>query len=87
MVDKRYTFNLKDDVLEDKDPETGRERATISWECDFDLSDAADARSDGTKKIFFPWKAFTPTYRGKVQKDVEPLKTESVKRMSLMMRR
>ena len=35
-AEKRYTLILKDTLLS-RDPDTGREQATISWECDFDL--------------------------------------------------
>ncbi|KAF2486870.1 complex I intermediate-associated protein 30-domain-containing protein [Neohortaea acidophila] len=77
--DKRYTFILKDDL---KSPgiETGREKSSISFECDFDLEDVAD------NTIFFPWDAFTPTYRGKPQKDVAPLDVKNIKRASIMVR-
>lgn len=79
ITDKRYTFILKDD-LKSPDIDTGREKSSISFECDFDLEDVAD------NTIFFPWDAFTPTYRGKPQKDVAPLNVKSIKRASIMVR-
>lgn len=74
---KKYTINLKDSVLP-KGPD-GRERSTISWEYDFEVSSASE--------IVIPWHEFQPTYRGKPKPDAEPLDTGSVKRIGIMCRR
>lgn len=83
--EKRYTFIAKD-TLPSSDAANGRDQATISWEVDFELppQDKPDETHD--KTIFIPWDAFNPTYRGKLQKDVDPLDTKSIKRFSIMMR-
>jgi Complex I intermediate-associated protein 30 (CIA30) len=75
---KQYTLTVKDQLLP-RSP-NGREQATISWEYDF------KAEKDG-EKIFLLWKDFHATYRGKAVEDPAPLKLESIKRISLMMRR
>jgi len=74
---KKYTLTLKDEIL----PllEDGREQSSLSYEYDFDSKDEMD--------IFVPWQEMKATYRGTEQKDARPLDVESVKRMSLMMRR
>lgn len=82
---KRYTFNLKDDLLP-KDPETGREQSSISYECDFELPPQTEPGHTYSKTVFIPWKSFTPTYRGKVKKDAKPIDLKKVKRLSIMMR-
>ncbi|QIX01408.1 hypothetical protein AMS68_006925 [Peltaster fructicola] len=84
--EKRYTFILKDELLPPK-KEDGREQATISYECDFELPPQDEPDDTKDKSIFIPWKSFTPTYRGKVKKDADPLETKDIKRMSIMMRR
>ena len=83
--EKRYTFIVKD-TLPSSDAANGRDQASISWEVDFELppQDKPDETHD--KTIFIPWDSFNPTYRGKLQKDVDPLDTESIKRFSIMMR-
>ena len=81
---KRYTFILKDELLP-RNPENGREQATISWEYDFKLEkDAARAESSF---VWIPWKELKPTYRGKEKKGAKKLDTKNVRRFSLMMRR
>ena len=81
---KRYTFIIKDELLP-RNPENGREQATISWEYDFAVAeDAAQAESSF---VFIPWKELKATYRGKEKKGAKKLDTKSVKRFSIMMRR
>lgn len=80
---KRYTFNLKDTLLE-KDPETGRDQASISYEYDFKLEDT-QAEGKGTV-IYIPFDELKATYRGRPKEDADPIKKGSVKRLSLMMR-
>ncbi len=76
--EKKYTFLVKDELLP-KSP-NGREQSTISWEYDF------TANKDG-EKLFVRWEDLKPTYRGKEKKDAEPLKVDSIKRISIMNRR
>lgn len=81
---KRYTFILKDELLP-RDPDNGREQATISWEYDFEIGGhKAGAESS---VVFIPWKRLKPTYRGKEKSGARKLDTKSVKRFSIMMRR
>lgn len=82
ILDKVYTFVLKDEILE-KDPNTGREQSTISWEYDFSSKNESTA---GTRTIFIPWKSLKPTYRGKEKDDADPLNKKTIKRFSLLMR-
>lgn len=82
---KRYTFILKDELLS-KNPENGREQATISYEYDFEASTAPQTGEKSTS-VFIPWSNLTPTYRGKEKKDAAPIDLTSVKRISIMMRR
>ncbi|KAJ4353451.1 uncharacterized protein N0V89_005180 [Didymosphaeria variabile] len=80
---KRYTFILKDELLP-RNPDNGREQATISWEYDFTVSeDAAQAESSF---VYIPWKELKPTYRGKEKKTAKEFDTKNVKRFSIMMR-
>jgi len=85
-AEKRYTFIVKDNLLA-RDPDTGREQATISWECDFDLPPETVPGDAKDKKVFIPWSALNPTYRGKLKKDAEPIDLKKIKRFSIMMRR
>jgi len=78
-IEKRYTFNIKDDLLP-PDEKTGREQSTISWECDFSLPPDAEPDDSFDKAIFIPWKAFTPTYRGKPRADADPIDLKHIKR-------
>ncbi|PSN72844.1 CIA30-domain-containing protein [Corynespora cassiicola Philippines] len=80
---KRYTFNLKDEILP-RNPENGREQSTTSWEYDFTLSDASAFSESST--IFIAWDQLKPTYRGKEQKDARKLDLTNIKRFSIMMR-
>ena len=85
-AEKRYTLILKDTLLS-RDPETGREQATISWECDFDLPPQTVPGETKDRTVFIPWDSLNPTYRGKLKKDAEPLDLKKIKRFSIMMRR
>jgi hypothetical protein len=77
---------LKDTLLS-RDPDSGREQATISWECDFDLPPQTVPGDVKNKTVFIPWSALNPTYRGKLKKDAKPIDLKKVKRFSIMMRR
>jgi Complex I intermediate-associated protein 30 (CIA30) len=84
-----YTFILKDE-LPGKDAESGREKATVSWEVDFRVADGGKEEEEGTGKgrvLFMPWKDFKPTYRGKEKNGIRGLDLKKIRRMSLMMRR
>jgi hypothetical protein len=85
-TEKRYTLILKDTLLS-RNPENGREQATISWECDFDLPPQTVPGDAKDKVVFIPWSALNPTYRGKLEKDAEPIVLKKIKRFSIMMRR
>ena len=85
-AEKRYTLILKGTLLS-RDPETGREQATISWECDFDLPPQTVPGETKDRTVFIPWDSLNPTYRGKLKKDAEPLDLKKIKRFSIMMRR
>lgn len=74
---KLYTLTLKDEILP-KRPD-GREQSTLSWEFDF--------RPQGAVTYFIKWSDFRPTYRGKDQKDVEPLDLKNIRRFGIMIRR
>ena len=77
---------MKDELLR-KDPETGREQSTVSYECDFELPPQTEPGHAYSKTVFIPWKSFTATYRGKPKKDANPIDLKNVKRLSIMMRR
>ena len=85
-IEKRYTLILKDTLLA-RNPENGREQATISWECDFDLPPQTVPGDTRDRTVFIPWNSLNPTYRGKLKKDAEPLDLKKIKRFSIMMRR
>lgn len=86
-IAKKYTFILKDNLL-DRNPENGREQATISWEYDFEVLQTIGADEKAkTESVFIPWSNLRPTYRGKQKNDADPLDLKSIKRMSIMMRR
>lgn len=84
--DKKYTFILKDRLLA-PDAETGREQATISWEIDFVVPRTSQSDKDNHVSVFLDWHDFRPIYRGKEQKCKHGPKLESIKRMSIMVRR
>lgn len=98
-LDKLLTVTLKDiipppelDGLSSSDPSRATElqrredpKTTISYECNFRPSNPQPR--DG-ERIFVPWAAFRPTYRGRREDyDVVPeLNLACVKRMSFMVR-
>lgn len=85
-AEKRYTFIIKDELLE-PDSSNGREKATISWECDFELPPQDEPDETHNKSVYIPFDSLNPTYRGKLQDDADPLDLKSIKRLSIMMRR
>lgn len=85
-AEKRYTLILKDTLLA-RNPDNGREQATISWECDFDLPPQTVPGDAKDRSIYIPWDSLNPTYRGKLKKDAEPIDLKKIKRFSIMMRR
>ena len=74
-----YTLILKDEPSPGK-RDDGREKAGINWEVEL------RAGEEG-KKFWVPWGDFKATYRGKEKKDPGELKTGSVCRVGIMMRR
>ncbi|GAB7361111.1 hypothetical protein MBLNU230_g1149t1 [Neophaeotheca triangularis] len=82
---KRYTFILKDEVLP-KNSNDGRDQASISYECDFELPPQAEPGHSHDRTVFIPWESLNPTYRGKLKKDAKPLDRSKIKRVSIMMR-
>jgi hypothetical protein len=83
-VAKKYTFILKDELLP-KDPNTGREQSTISYEYDFEKDSSNSAAADSS--VVIPWSALQATYRGKEKKDAPSIDLTNIKRISIMMRR
>jgi hypothetical protein len=75
---KRYVVTIKDEIMPKRGD--GREQSTVSWEFDFKIADGQGER------VFIPWSALKPTYRGREKKDAEPLKIKDVQRISFMMR-
>ncbi|KAI9735090.1 MAG: hypothetical protein M1818_006668 [Claussenomyces sp. TS43310] len=73
---KRYTLNVKDEILPARDD--GREQSSVSWE--FDFAQPAPGR------LFVAWRDLTPTYRGREVKDPRPLDLTHVRRFGIMMR-
>lgn len=85
MLGKRYTLIFKDSVLP-KSP-NGREQSTISYEYDFQATDATVAgEGEATKQIFFPWNALKATYRGREKPDAPTLNLSGIRRISIMIR-
>ena len=87
-IAKKYTFILKDELLP-RDPGSGREQATISYEYDFAISESigsCQSEKSGAR-VFIPWSRFKPTYRGKEKKNAQQLNLKSIRRISVMMRR
>ncbi|GAB7361112.1 hypothetical protein MBLNU230_g1149t2 [Neophaeotheca triangularis] len=84
-IEKRYTFILKDEVLP-KNSNDGRDQASISYECDFELPPQAEPGHSHDRTVFIPWESLNPTYRGKLKKDAKPLDRSKIKRVSIMMR-
>ncbi|TKX23987.1 hypothetical protein C1H76_3925 [Elsinoe australis] len=82
---KKYTLILKDSLLP-QNPDNGREQATTSYEYDFETTAPSTVDHPSSQAIYIPWSSFKPTYRGREQDDAKPLKTSSIKRLSIMMR-
>ncbi|KAI5244451.1 CIA30-domain-containing protein [Aureobasidium subglaciale] len=82
--DKRYTFILKDELLP-RNPDNGREQATVSWEYDFKPCFGESGLEKGGL-VFIPWSGLKPTYRGKEKEHTDPINLRTVKRISVMMR-
>ncbi|KAI9759046.1 MAG: hypothetical protein M4579_002635 [Chaenotheca gracillima] len=80
---KQYTLILKDEILP-KNPNNGREQASISYEYDFKRE--IPEGSQQTVKVFIPWSDLKATYRGREKKDAPKLNVHNVRRVSLMMR-
>ena len=80
------TVILKDTTLP-KDPKTGREQATISYEADFTLPSEVLPGPAKKRTVIIPFDSLNATYRGKLQKDAPPIKRGEVRQLSLMCRR
>lgn len=85
--EKKYTLILKDSILP-RNPDTGREQSTISWEFDFEVPKASpDQSQESPVELFVPWHHFTATYRGREKKGAPGPNLSDIKRLSIMMRR
>jgi hypothetical protein len=90
--DKVYTLILKCETLP-RDPVSGREQATISWECTFSRPEGrsdSDPTSPNAYRacVFVPWSHFKPTYRGRPNgHQPESLDLSDIRRVSIMIRR
>ena len=86
---KTYTLVLKDSTpvppsLADPASRTdGRQKAGVSWEANFTAATGVEER-----RVFFPWKDFEPTFRGRpvVVGDGEGVERGEVRKVGLMMR-
>lgn len=77
-----YTFILKDEISSN-----GEVKSTLSWEYDFQPSKSSPFSDRDLVAFRFQWSDLKPTYRGREKKDARPLKVDSIKRMSIMIRR
>ncbi|KAK8166814.1 complex I intermediate-associated protein 30-domain-containing protein [Phyllosticta citrichinensis] len=82
--DKKYTFNIKNQLLP-RDPDTGREQSTISYEFDFDFTDSSVGRNQ-TIALFIPWNEFRATYRGREDRNAPKIDLKNIKRFGIMIR-
>ncbi|KAK7511604.1 complex I intermediate-associated protein 30-domain-containing protein [Phyllosticta citriasiana] len=82
--DKKYTFNIKNQLLP-RDPDTGREQSTISYEFDFDITELS-VEHNQTVALFIPWKEFRATYRGREDHDAPKIDLKNIKRFGIMIR-
>ncbi|KAL7811506.1 complex I intermediate-associated protein 30 domain-containing protein [Trichoderma aethiopicum] len=80
--EKRYALTLKDEIPPRRDD--GRQEAGISWEAVFKVPQ--EGSQYDMKKVYLPWSAFKPTYRGRPKPDAKPLDLAHIKRVGLMMR-
>jgi hypothetical protein len=85
-AEKRYTLTLKDELLPTNET-NGREQASISYECDFELPPQTIPGDTTDRLVFIPWSSLNATYRGRLKPDAKPIDLAHVKRFSLMMRR
>lgn len=84
---KVYTVILKDEQPQDK-RDDGREQAGINWEAEFRVGAKEKTGEEAKgKKVWVPWTALKPTYRGKEKTDAGKLKTGEIRRLGFMMRR
>jgi hypothetical protein len=81
--DRTYTFILKDELLP-REPVTGREQSTVSYEVDFKVEERD--RFHDSKVFYFKIDELVPNYRGRKKEDAQPLETRAVRRFSIMMR-
>ena len=87
--DKEYTFIVRDEREREK-RDDGRDQAGVSWEVVFHAPSADktdDREEDKTRVIYFPWRDFKATYRGKEVDDPAPFKSGNIRRIGIMMRR
>lgn len=84
---KVYTLVVKDEQAQEK-RDDGREQAGINWEAQFRVGahHGTGEEREG-KKVWIPWSAFKPTYRGKQKEYAEKLRTSEIRRLGFMMRR
>ncbi|CAN8102654.1 unnamed protein product [Discula destructiva] len=82
---RKYTFNVKDTVLP---PVNGGDRASVSWEHNFQLPASLDviAPPGDLMKSIVKFEDLVPTFQGRVQNDIAPLNLASIKRMNIMIR-
>lgn len=84
---KVYTLILKDCQVQDK-RDDGRERAGVNWEAQFRVgAQEGTGEEEKGKKLWVPWSALKPTYRGKEKGDAEQLRISEIRRLGFMMRR
>ena len=81
----KYTLVVKDTLLP-PDPKTGREQSTISYEADFAI-EPEECMGPIAVRVFDFENAFIANYRGKEVKDARSLRTDSIRRFSIMNRR
>ncbi|KIW06960.1 uncharacterized protein PV09_02619 [Verruconis gallopava] len=79
----RYTLTVKDTLLP-RDPDTGREQSTISYEHDFKVS--PNTKEQDHVLLWIPWDQFRATYRGREKKNAQRLNTRRVRRFGIMCR-
>ena len=77
---------MKDEDSQDK-RDDGRERAGINWEVEFRVGEGTTGEEMVGKKVWVPWSALKPTYRGKKKDDAGEFKPGQIRRIGFMMRR
>lgn len=91
---KVWTFIVRDEVGKGKRGD-GREKAGVSWEYEFEVRSGAEEEAGGkgggkggeAQRAWIPWTEFKATYRGREIDDAGELKTGTVRRVAIMMRR